>query len=136
MDITQLTLIETIKALKDGEFSETDLNQAYLERIEGYNGELNAFLDVQQIKDGIPAGIKDIISTKNITTTAGSKILEGYKPPYDATVVKKLVEHGVSVVGKTNNDEFAMGSSGENSAYGSTKKPSDLTKVPGGSSSA
>lgn len=134
-DITSLSLTETIKALKEGDFSESDLNKAYLERINKYNGKLNAFLDVQEQSMGIPAGIKDIISTKNITTTAGSKILEGYKPPYDATVIKKLVEHGVSVVGKTNNDEFAMGSSGENSAYGPTKNPWDQSKVPGGSSS-
>lgn len=133
--ITGLSLVETLAALKNGQFSEEELNQAYQARIAQYNPSLNAFLDIQETNSGIPAAIKDIISTKNITTTAGSKILEGYKPPFDATVIKKLASHNISVIGKTNNDEFAMGSSGENSAYGATKNPWNLKKVPGGSSS-
>src|SRR5437868_8872575 len=109
MDITNLTLIETIKALKEKQFSEEELNQAYRQRINQYNDKLYAFLHVEDSTSGIPAAIKDIISTKNIPTTAGSKILEGYLPPYDATVIKKLAAHQVTVIGKTNNDEFAMG---------------------------
>jgi aspartyl-tRNA(Asn)/glutamyl-tRNA(Gln) amidotransferase subunit A len=135
MNITDLTLTETIEALKNKQFSEAELNHAYHTRIREHNDKLNAYLHVEETKTGIPAAIKDIISTKDIPTTAGSKILEGYKPPYDATVIKKLKENNVSVIGKTNNDEFAMGSSGENSAYGVTKNPWDLKKVPGGSSS-
>ena len=135
MDITSLSLVETIKKVEGGELSWSEIGKAYLERIERLNPDLNAFLTVSNISDGIPAAIKDAISTRGTVTTAGSKILEGYLPPYNATVIDKLLENGVSVIGKTNMDEFAMGSSGENSAYGVTKNPWDMTKVPGGSSS-
>lgn len=135
MDITTLTLTETIKALKDGEFSEEELNKAYLDRIKSLNDKLNVYLDVQDSSKGIPAGIKDLISTKGIRTSAGSKIIESYNPPFNATVIDRLLANGVSVIGKTNQDEFAMGSSGENSAFGVTKNPWDISKVPGGSSS-
>ena len=134
-DITQLTLTETLKALDKKEFSLEELNEAYLQRIEKYNRELNAYLYINNDNHKIPAAIKDVISTKNIPTTAASKILEGYLPPYDATVMNNLFSQGVGVIGKTNLDAFAMGGSGENSAYGVTKNPWDLTKVPGGSSS-
>lgn len=106
--------------------------------------QLNSFLyiakkPVQEVKTGPLAGmtvaIKDVIVTKDMPSTAGSKILEGYMSPYDATVVSRLKQAGAVLVGKTNCDEFAMGSSGENSAYGSTKNPWDITRVPGGSSS-
>ncbi|MDO8619391.1 MAG: Asp-tRNA(Asn)/Glu-tRNA(Gln) amidotransferase subunit GatA [Candidatus Daviesbacteria bacterium] len=134
MNITQLTLTETLKALEDKEFSLEELNEAYLQRIEKYNPVLNAYLYVNNDNHKIPAAIKDVISTKDIPTTASSKILEGYMPPYDATVMNNLFEQGVGVIGKTNNDEFAMGSSNENSAYGPVKNPWDISKVPGGSS--
>lgn len=134
-NITSLTLIQTIEALKNKDFSEEELNNAYLERIEKFNPKLNAYLFVNKDNTKLPAAIKDVISTRGIPTTASSKILEGYVPPYDATVITNLAAQGVGIIGKTNNDEFAMGSSGENSAYGPTKNPWDLTKVPGGSSS-
>ncbi|MBI2597010.1 Asp-tRNA(Asn)/Glu-tRNA(Gln) amidotransferase subunit GatA [Candidatus Daviesbacteria bacterium] len=134
-NLTELTLIETIQALKEKQFSEEELNKAYLDRISTLNPELNIFLEVKKNTRGIPAAIKDIIVTKGIRTTAGSKILSNFIPPYNATVIDRLLEHGISVIGKTNCDEFAMGSSGENSAYGPTKNPWDPTKVPGGTSS-
>ncbi|KKR92867.1 MAG: Glutamyl-tRNA(Gln) amidotransferase subunit A [Candidatus Daviesbacteria bacterium GW2011_GWA1_41_61] len=136
MDLTKLTLIETIKGLKERQFSEVELNRAYRERMKKLNPSLNVYLWAKENgTEGIPAAIKDIIVTKDISTTAGSKILEGFVPPYNATAVDRLLEKNISVIGKTNCDEFAMGSSGENSAYGPTKNPWDLTKVPGGSSS-
>src|ERR1700678_3459063 len=83
---------------------------------------------------GVPVGIKDVLTVKGVVTTAGSKILEGYRPPYDATVVRKLEAAGAVVLGKLNCDEFAMGSSNENSAYGAVHNPRDKSRVPGGSS--
>ncbi len=133
--LTNLTLLETIEGLKDQQFSEEELNIAYLERANKLNPILNVFLQMNVAGGGIPMAIKDIISTKNIKTTAGSKILANYLPPFDATVIEKLMDEGCSVIGKTNCDEFAMGSSGENSAYGVTKNPWNLETVPGGSSS-
>lgn len=135
MDITKLTLVETLKALEEKQFSKEELNKAYLERIRKFNDELNAFLYINEDSAEIPSAIKDLISVAGMPQTNASKILEGYTPVFDATVIKKLKEQGVSFVGKTNFDEFAMGSSGENSAYGPTKNPWDLSKVPGGSSS-
>ncbi len=135
MNITALTLAETLKGLKEKQFSEGELNKAYLDRISILNPKLNIFLEIKKNVSGIPAGIKDIISTKNVRTTAGSRILSNYNPPYNAAVVQKLLDNGISIIGKTNCDEFAMGSSGENSSYGATKNPWDITKVPGGSSS-
>ena len=134
-DITSLTLTQTLTALKKKDFSEEELNKAYLDRINVLNPKLNIFLEVKKNTHGIPAGIKDVIVTRGVKTTAGSKILSNFIPPYNATVIERLLENGISVIGKTNCDEFAMGSSGENSAYGPTKNPWDLDKVPGGSSS-
>ncbi len=134
-DVTKLTLTETLEGLKNGDFSEKDLNEAYFARAEELNSRLNIFLQLKKNTTGLPAAIKDIIVTKGLETTAGSKILEGFIPPYDATAVEKLLEKNISIIGKTNCDEFAMGSSGENSAYGPTKNPWDEKKVPGGSSS-
>lgn len=134
-DITNLTLTETIESLKSKKFSEQDLNHAYFERIKKFNSRLNIFLRAKKNSQGIPVAIKDILSTKGFETTAGSKILQGYTPPYSATVIENLLTKGVSIIGKTNQDEFAMGSSGENSAYGATLNPWNPKKVPGGSSS-
>ncbi len=134
-NLTSLTLVETIKGIKNREFSEEELNKAFLERIHSLNPKLNAYLTVENSLSGIHVAIKDVISTKGIKTTAASKVLTNYLPTYNATVVDKLLEHGISIIGKTNHDEFAMGGSGENSAFGVTKNPWDLSKVPGGSSS-
>ncbi len=134
MDITGLTLTKTLEALKKKEFSLRELNKAYLERIKRYNRLLNAYLFINDENNKIPAAFKDVISTKGIPTTASSKILEGYIPPYNATVINLLSSQNVGIIGKTNNDEFAMGSSNENSAYGVVKNPWNLDKVPGGSS--
>lgn len=134
-NITSLTLTETLKALEEKKFSEQELNKEYLDRINTLNTKLNIFLEVKKNTSGIPAGIKDVISTRNMKTTAGSKILSNFIPPFNATVVNRLLENRISIIGKTNCDEFAQGGSGENSAYGPTKNPWNISKVTGGSSS-
>src|SRR3989344_857080 len=135
MSITTLTLVQTLFGLKEKRFSLAELNNAYFERIKKYNPELNAFLDINQESKGIPVAVKSLISTKGLKTSASSKIIENYTPPFNATVIEHIIASGVSVIGKTNQDEFAMGSSGENSAFDPTKNPWNLQKVPGGSSS-
>lgn len=134
-DLSTLTLTETIEGVGKKEFSGRELNDAYLKRIKTFDKSLNSFLYVNEKSNGIPAAIKDLIAVKDMQMTCGSKILEGYIAPYNATVIEKLIENDISFIGKTNLDEFAMGSSGENSAYGAAKNPWDKTKVPGGSSS-
>jgi aspartyl-tRNA(Asn)/glutamyl-tRNA(Gln) amidotransferase subunit A len=137
------------------EITAVKLTEDYFERIEKKNPKIFAYLSLaresalEQAKktdekidrgekigmlEGIPGAIKDNILVKDIRSTAGSKILDNYIAPYDATVIRKLKENGAVFLGKTNMDEFAMGSSTENSAYGSTKNPADLERVPGGSS--
>lgn len=134
-DITSLTLTQTLKALEEKQFSMEELNKAYSDRIKKYNPELNAFLEINEASNSIPAAIKSLISVKGLKTSSASKIIENYIAPFNATVIDNLINENVSVIGKTNQDEFAMGSSGENSAFGPTKNPWNQSKVPGGSSS-
>jgi aspartyl-tRNA(Asn)/glutamyl-tRNA(Gln) amidotransferase subunit A len=135
IDTLRLTAEEANRLLTAGEVSSDELYNAYLEAIGERDPELHAFLHVCENDpgEGIPIAVKDVIGTKGIPTTAGSRILEQYVPVYDATVVSRLRARGLRVIGKTNTDEFAMGSSTENSAYGPSHNPWDPTRVPGGS---
>ena len=154
MDLTQLTLTELRTALKKGETTSTAVTEAMLERIIEKDNDIQSYLTLTdelalaQAREaderrargddapllGIPIAVKDMICVKGVETTAGSKILERFTPPYDAFVARKLREAGAVILGKTNTDEFAMGSSTENSAYVTTRNPWDLNRVPGGSS--
>lgn len=155
-NLNESTLVEAAQGLRKGEFTSVELTQACLEAIAKKDSRINAFLTVdakgalQQARAadralrlnprglgplaGIPVALKDNLSTRGLKTTAGSKILQEYIPPYDATVVKLLRWQQAVILGKTNLDEFAMGSSTENSAFGPTRNPHDLERVPGGSS--
>ncbi len=134
-DITNWSLRDTLAAIDSKQTNVDEVKQAYLKRIEQYNSDLNAYLQVNSEVDGLPMAVKEVISTKGLVANAASKILENYYPPFDATIISKLKVQGFGVVGMANMDEFAMGSSGENSAYGVTKNPWDKSRVPGGSSS-
>ncbi len=152
---TPKTLAELRGAIAAGTAKATDLASSYYRRIEKINPRLNIYLSLTKERAleqaarvdalaakgdplpplaGIPVGIKDVLVMKGAPATAGSKILEGYRPPYDATAVQKLEAAGAVLLGKLNCDEFAMGSSNENSAYGPVRNPVDTERVPGGSS--
>jgi len=135
IDTLRLTAEGAKDLLERGEISGAELFSAYLDAIGARDEELHCYLHVCEDPggDGIPIAVKDVIGTKGIPTTAGSKILEGYVPVYDSTVVERLKAHGLRILGKTNTDEFAMGSSTENSAFGPSHNPWDPSRVPGGS---
>jgi aspartyl-tRNA(Asn)/glutamyl-tRNA(Gln) amidotransferase subunit A len=135
LDTLRLSAEEAARLVREKEVSGAELFAAYRAAIDERDPELHCYLHVCEDEggEGIPIAVKDVIGTKGIPTTAGSKILEGYVPVYDATVIERCRSHGLRILGKTNTDEFAMGSSTENSAYGPTRNPWDPTRVPGGS---
>jgi aspartyl-tRNA(Asn)/glutamyl-tRNA(Gln) amidotransferase subunit A len=158
VDWTRRTAAELADALAAGEVTSVELTRAHLDRIAAVDGDatagVHAFLHVDaegalataresderraagtplHPLDGVPIAVKDVVVTEGMPTTAGSKILEGWVPPYDATVVRRIKAAGLPILGKTNMDEFAMGSSTEHSAYGPTRNPWDQNRIPGGS---
>ena len=152
-ELIRLSAADLASKLASGEVSSVEATQAHLDRIAAVDGDVHAFLHIsadalataERIDQqraagdtlgplaGVPVAIKDVLCTLDMPSTAGSKILEGWIPPYDATTVARLRAAGLVPRGKTNMDEFAMGSSTEHSAYGPTKNPWDLTRIPGGS---
>jgi aspartyl-tRNA(Asn)/glutamyl-tRNA(Gln) amidotransferase subunit A len=135
VDTLRLTAEDALGLVRRGEASPVELHAAYLEAIGERDGDLHAYLRTVDEADGtsIPIALKDVISTRGVETTAGSKILSGYVPVFDATVAARCKAAGMTLLGKTNTDEFAMGSSTENSAFGPSRNPWDPTRVPGGS---
>ena len=153
-DLIKLTAAQLAQKIASREVSAVEVTKAHLEQIEKVDEQVHAFLYVntqgalaaaeQADKDiaqgnpasalaGVPLGLKDVMASEGMPTTAGSKILEGWIPPYDATLVTRIRKAGIPILGKTNMDEFAMGSSTEHSAYGPTHNPWDLSRIPGGS---
>ena len=154
-ELIELTAAATAHAIAAGEASAVEVARAHLDRIAAVDGHVQAFLHVdadgalaaaKAVDDrraaggelgplaGVPLAMKDVVVTKGVPTTSGSKILQGWVPPYDATVTRRVRDAGLVMLGKTNMDEFAMGSSTENSAYYPTRNPWDLSRIPGGSS--
>src|SRR4030042_6545957 len=159
MDPVDLSICQTAEVLRNGTLSSRALTEAYVNRAEHLNPGIHAFLQIEGEKalqdarvaderwaafrkggdapgplNGIPIAIKDVLCVRGFRCTCGSRILEGFQPPYTATSVEKLQKTGALIIGKTNTDEFAMGSSTENSAFGATRNPWNLDRVPGGSS--
>jgi aspartyl-tRNA(Asn)/glutamyl-tRNA(Gln) amidotransferase subunit A len=149
-ELCHLTAVDVSDRIARREVSAVEVTQAHLDRIASHDGDYHAFLhvdsegalaqarrvDAGEVTGplaGVPLALKDVIVTRGVPTTAGSKILEGWRPPYDATIVERMRDAGIVVLGKTNMDEFAMGSSTEHSAYGPTHNPWDLDRIPGGS---
>ena len=153
-DLTKLSAAEIAGLVAGGETSAVEVTQAHLDRIAAVDDRVNAFLHVdtegalaaaRAVDErraageelgpltGVPVAVKDVLTTKGVPTTVGSKILEGWCPPYDSTIVQRLRDAGTVMLGKTNMDEFAMGSSTEYSAYGPSHNPWDLSRIPGGS---
>ncbi|HKG39990.1 MAG TPA: Asp-tRNA(Asn)/Glu-tRNA(Gln) amidotransferase subunit GatA [Conexibacter sp.] len=143
-ELIELTAAQAAAKIRGGDISAAELFEAYRARAAADGDDLNAFTWVadgtpaESTPDaplaGVPLAVKDLFCTEGVPSQSGSKILEGYRPPYTATAVAKLAQAGTTLLGKTNQDEFAMGSSNENSAYGPVRNPWDRTRVPGGSS--
>ncbi|HIW28477.1 MAG TPA: Asp-tRNA(Asn)/Glu-tRNA(Gln) amidotransferase subunit GatA [Candidatus Luteococcus avicola] len=155
-DLLHASALQLAEWIRTGEHTSVEVVTAHLDRIEAVDEKVNAFISTNREAAltaaaavdakvaageevgplaGVPIGVKDLLCWQELPTTAGSKILEGWTPPYDATIVRRLLDADLVIVGKTNLDEFAMGSSGENSAYGPTRNPWATDRVPGGSGS-